>query len=583
MRGGHISGSPFGGYRFPHFRKADDLKLLTKADFILRQRHSSTTNPSTLNSAAILTTNTNNTTNNNISSTSTSGPATEEELSALTRDYDAYIQDCRDKFFTTHKKDGWLLDLYDPTTLGELWERRAALARARAASLHEAHAAGALDALTLDASEFVPTTTEDGTHEGAVWCCLEGVAPDAPHKVRPPCPPYTVIIGAVPPSWTRKEIVETLKKLPGCAELALSQPSRANYGRDCRATFNTKEDAVSARAIIADMKICDTHLQPGDVMKPMQNSEYPQPVKMAHPAFSDERVMARDLEKLLKMCEFFDSEMGIPKNTAVETFSAEAEGGKSWDSLTLQQKVDRLVIYLRLTHNVCYYCAREFFDEDEMHMICGRIHLRSNDTSAVVPGGDNGGEGVKKDDVILMPQARAMMNEIDKFIRARKEVNIPEVTGKHIREEKIAKFCEENSKVINGGIVSCLLCSKKFKGREFVNNHIVAKHQDHVALAIKKEMEDLLKKNYMCDPHRIAPEADSSAAPVPLRPYKDLDSIDDTEAVNIYKSMFAEEEEEEEEEEGRNENEVDMDDRKKPAEDDEMNGGGNDDNDDEMK
>lgn len=568
MRGGHISGPSIGAYQLSRFRKADDLKLFTKADFIQQQRQSNNANTSGSSS------------NSSTNSAVTNGPPTEEELSALSRDYDAYIQDCRDRFFASHKKDGWLLDLYDPTTLAELWEHRATVARERAAALHEAHASGALDGLTLNASEFVLTTTEKGTGEGAEWCCLKGVTPEAPHKVRPPCPQYTVIIGSVPSTWTRKELVGALKKLPGCAELGLSQPNRVNYSRSCRVTFNSEENAVSAHRAIVEMELCGASPQRGDVMDPMCDSEYPQGVRTAHPAFSTEKVMARDLENLLRMCEFFDSEMGIPKNTAVETFSAEAEG-KSWDDLTLQQKVDRLVIYLRLTHNVCYYCAREFFDEDEMNMICGRIHLRAGSGNA---DGENGGS-LKGDDVAQSPQARVMMNEIDKFIRARKEVNIPEVTGKHIRDEKIPKFCEENSKVIGKNIVSCLLCSKKFRGKEYINNHIVGKHQDHVALAIKQEMEELLKKNYMCDPHRIAPEPDSSAAPVPLRPYKDLDSIDDTEAVNIYKSMFAEEEEEDDGDEGRNENEVDMADGKKAVDDDddEMNGGGNNNDDEEMK
>lgn len=548
MRGGRRAfGAPFRGYGFPHLRKADDIKLQTKDDFI--QRHLQ----------------------------SVGSDASEQDISTFSREYEAYVQDCRDKFFETHMRDGWLLDLYDPATLADLWERRAATARERAAALHAAHVSGALDGLTLDASEFEPVTSEDATAgDGAGWCCLSGVSPAVPHKVCPPCPPYSVIINAVPYSWTRRKMVEELKQLPGCAEMAISQPNRANYGRECVLTFNTKEGASNARMEIARMTICKKSVPAGVVREMVPDTNYPPPVMTAPAGFSDEEVMERDVEKLLRMCEFFDAEMEIPPNTAKETFStADAEsGGRTWDSLTVAQKVDRLVVYLRLTHNVCYYCAREFFDESEMHMMCGHIHLRA-------PSGTAGSDA--KVAATQAGNAREIMEEIDKFIQARKKVDIPKVTGRLIRKEKSEKFCEENTKPVDDSVVSCLLCSKKFRGRNYVNNHIMLKHTDKLEKALEKDMNELLKNNYISDLHRIMPEADSSAAPVPLRPYKDLDSVDDTEAVNIYKSMFVDEEEEEEAmvTEGK---ETDMNDGNKEMNNEKGNNNNNgDDNDEDMK
>lgn len=567
MRGNHrFFGNSFGGYGYIHFHKVEDLKLLTKEDFI--QRNSK-----------------------NLSGSSNSA-ASEQEINALSRDYDAYLQDCRDKFFITHARDGWLLDLYDPIILADLWDRRASIAKERSNALHDAHISGALDELTLNASEYEKNTVELNDENGVnEWCCLKGVTPSVPHKVQPPCPPYNIFISVVPPSWTRKEIVEKLKSLPGCEEIALSQPNRANYVRECRLTFRTKDDATNAHAALMKIEICGASLPAGAVAVLPPEPMYPPPVRVAPAAFSNERVMSQDVENLLKLCAFFDSEMSIPEDNARNTFSS-TDSGKEWDSLTLEQKVDRLVIYLRLTHNVCYYCAREFFDEDEMHMMCGRIHLRGSIPNNNENNENNNNENSNinlNEDVTQSPEARMLMNEIEKFVKPRKKVDIPEVIGKHIKDEAINKFCDENTRTVKDTVVACLLCSKKFKGKEYINNHIISKHATELDGVVRKALEGLLKKNYMCDPHRIAPEADSSAVPVPLRPYKDLDSIDDTEAVNIYKSMFVEEEEEEEE--VKNEKEVDMGGEKEEnnANDENKEGGNNNNNgvdadgDDDMK
>ena len=232
--------------------------------------------------------------------------------------------------------------------------------------------------------------------------------------------------------------------------------------------------------------------------------------------------------------------MGIESGTAQATFSAPPE--RPWDALPLEKRVDYLALYLRVAHNVCYYCAREFFDEDEMHMVCGRIHLRATEqaeyhTAAAAAAGTVAGSAS------TAPEFRALAKETDEFAEPRKMVDIPAVTGKSLRNAATTAFCLNNSQNVPGAtVIACKLCSKKFMNQEYTNNHIIGKHSEELAKALAKDTEGLLKKNYMSDPHRIAPEADSSAVPVPLRPYKDLDSMDDTEAVNVYKSMFTKDE-----------------------------------------
>ena len=161
--------------------------------------------------------------------------------------------------------------------------------------------------------------------------------------------------------------------------MALSQPSRINYGRECCLRFDTADNAAAARTKVVSAEIRGASA-PADtvVVFPPEQGAYPPPVRVAPAGFSEQWRLGRDADNLTRLCNFFDTEMGIESGTAQATFSAPPE--RPWDALPLEKRVDYLALYLRVAHNVCYYCAREFFDEDEMQFV---EHRRNENLSRV--------------------------------------------------------------------------------------------------------------------------------------------------------------------------------------------------------
>lgn len=72
------------------------------------------------------------------------------------------------------------------------------------------------------------------------------------------------------------------------------------------------------------------------------------------------------------------------------------------------------------------------------------------------------------------------------------------------KKKKKREFCEENiSEIKKGKKYRCALCRKAFKGRNFVEKHILNKHSPIVELFLKKEIEKETILNYSKDQNKL--------------------------------------------------------------------------------
>ncbi|KNC77783.1 hypothetical protein SARC_09769 [Sphaeroforma arctica JP610] len=216
------------------------------------------------------------------------------------------------------------------------------------------------------------------------------------------------------------------------------------------------------------------------------------------------------------------------------------EGGFS-----VREALDRQLLYLRLVHNYCYYSGVLAKDSDALVRSVGHLHVRptteEEDSNSRLKRSDrarerresrseNKGPGQQRRDNLLTREteegAEAWAKRVDKRVAAVLKPKLDEdEVKKLIRSERNAKtgntaaadddenvdeaeecekaverFIDESWTQIETEKFKCVLCSKMFKGREFVVKHLNKKHGDELQ-GVRNRL--LLFKQYVRDADRV--------------------------------------------------------------------------------
>jgi len=152
---------------------------------------------------------------------------------------------------------------------------------------------------------------------------------------------------------------------------------------------------------------------------------------------------------------------------------------------------------MRRVHLFCYYCGKDFPDQEEMEVEKNgsKLYLRaakSNDNA-------NQTEDTLKDNLFA--------KELDQKIQQRlKNPKLSEVfTGKKMIEEYTEIFYAENTNKINEEKYKCKLCPKAFKAEKFVQKHLATRHPENLQRSLEKAIDKQFLENYLNDPDKPLP------------------------------------------------------------------------------
>jgi hypothetical protein len=181
---------------------------------------------------------------------------------------------------------------------------------------------------------------------------------------------------------------------------------------------------------------------------------------------------------------------------------------------------------MRKVHTVCYYCAEEFWDEEDLYRRCALKHLRktpaaveSQPPTLVIQEIDSKDENSGKQEVSTekkeeekpkeKPQqqidegvCQVFDSKLAKFMKQLEDAE--DFTGSKIVEQKTEDFLTKNVVRHNETVFECAVCTKKFMADHFVKKHITAKHPEKVETVQSKALEGQFLRNFFNDVKRSA-------------------------------------------------------------------------------
>lgn len=341
---------------------------------------------------------------------------------------------------------------------------------------------------------------------------------------------FSVFMRSLPPSVTRCDIVNLCKKYEGFMRVAFSQPleDHNRFIRRCWVTFRRDVNIKDICWNLNNIRLREIELNP------VVNRDLARRVRPISGIAQHKMCAKNDLKNVVRLIQHLDKKMMLWQETngngnevecgknpwlsniselLVDESSAEEDMllGPEADMPSapkddvapsnevdiqrddkLVEKLDVLLLYLRLVHSVDYYNASQYPNEDEMPNRCGIIHARG----PIPPN------KLSKDDIT---EFQKRFSEKLTAILDFKDDLTPEDAkklGLKDEEAEVEKFVTSNTQELGKDKWLCPLSGKKFKGPDYVRKHIFNKHGDKIE-AVRKEVSYF--NNYLFDPCRPGP------------------------------------------------------------------------------
>lgn len=319
----------------------------------------------------------------------------------------------------------------------------------------------------MDVQEETPA--ESSKEEGMVQESQDGEEIDSP----------TLFIKTIPPQCTRNELMNTLTGIESgnVVKLQLSEPNPSkNFHRIGWVTYSSIEAAKEALQKLSGSKLDSFELnliihkeKPGE-----------RKAKITPALASQTERIQHDLIQARKLVALLDKEKDIENDIFTD------ENLKDYSE---EQTLDLMIYYLRKVHFYCYYSAEEFSSWDNLVLKCGEIYLRG--TPKYTPHFD--------------PDTWAQNLDAKVTWRLENSMSLDDLTGKTLSTRMERDICEKHTKRRDEKVWECLICKKKFCGQNFVEKHIITRHEE-LWTGFQEEVTNLqFFLNYVNDPKRLTP------------------------------------------------------------------------------
>eukprot|EP01083_Nonionella_stella_P033077 90551_1 len=284
----------------------------------------------------------------------------------------------------------------------------------------------------------------------------------------------SLFIQAVPLEVRRAQLEEVLGSVPGFLKVLISDPVPKNRGqRYAWASYSGQDECEKALREINGRKLVFNEDGGHFFLHTMPKRRATRKIKYAGAyTLNPERVKS-DLERARRIITKLDLEKGI-KDAFEGGFIDALEPGL--------RRLNFMLMYLREVHIFCYYCGKDYFEEEQLQSKCGKKHARASRSES--------------DSTDIPPWASSLDTTID--LRISSPPADP-CTWTHRTTQKLK---ESNTKFIEKGRYRCGLCAKLFRGSEFIHKHISNKHAKMTEDHLKKVRQTDYLKAFEADPDR---------------------------------------------------------------------------------
>ncbi|KAI7830482.1 hypothetical protein BC939DRAFT_283434 [Gamsiella multidivaricata] len=449
---------------------------------------------------------------------------TDEELQVR---YGTYKEEFTTKqyasFFDAHKTEAWFQEKYHPDYSKSRTEEARTLRKARYGKFIEDLAAGKYDNATCDEAEAkkasasaAETKSDKSDADGA---SSDQADKDGDVKVADESDSESwLYLRNVLPNVTRSSILERCQKIEGFLMLSLSEPHplkelqrigwiKLKSGTDTQEAMNSLSEPVTE-----DFQVVTTPHRPTRA-------------RYTHEIANTEARIHADYELAVELAKLCDTI--LIGSTEVESDAVVIDGvsllqarlkdvildskdvAMDWEDeqedvaqaatrrANERRSLDLFIEYLRQVHLFCYYCGGDSDNAEEFSRKCSK-HYRNPDTKS--PINSKGAIWVKN-----------LEQKINLKLKPPTDDEIVKLGGKSL-EKSVLKFLQGKTQQDEPTKWRCKVCTKPFRGEEFVHKHIRTKHPDEI-----KTIEDniLLFNSYILDPNHINPSAQQQQQPQP--------------------------------------------------------------------
>ncbi|KAF9433422.1 hypothetical protein BGZ76_009480 [Entomortierella beljakovae] len=435
---------------------------------------------------------------------------TDEELQAR---YGTYKEEFTAKqyaaFFEAHKQEAWFQEKYHPDLSKTRLEEAQTLRKARHAKFIEDLAAGKYDNTTCDPKKANATAEAKTEKLETEAESAESIDKDGDIAITgEESTDSWLYLRNVLPNVSRSSIIERCEKVDGFLMLSLSEPHplkdlqrigwiKFKPGVDLQEALNTVNDPATE-----DFQVVTAAHRP-------TRARYTHEI-----ANTDARIHA-DYELSVEIAKTCDGNLtdavdaesesivydGVSllqqrlKDVILETSDAMEEEGEEEDAQTAIKRsneirsLDLFIEYLRQVHLFCYYCGGDSDNAEEFTRKCSK-HYRNPESK--VPTNSKGAIWVKN-----------LEQKLNLKLKPPTDEEILKLGGRSL-EKGIVKFLQSKTQQDEPTKWRCKVCTKPFRGEEFVHKHIRTKHPEEI-----KSIENniILFNNYILDPNHINPSA----------------------------------------------------------------------------
>ncbi|KAI9319051.1 hypothetical protein BX666DRAFT_2025391 [Dichotomocladium elegans] len=438
----------------------------------------------------------------------------EDELQKRYQHYKEKVQARQlNNFFNSNKDKQWFLEKYHPTAsrerLADMKKRRQQNLKQFMSDLNE----GKYDDVDYDAPAAKVESTSATDKEPMEELSMSTSAPVADKPTGTSSSGTSavdqeyenqLVIKTVPPTIARQRIIEMCSEVEGFEYLVLSEPSPSKkFHRIGWIHFKEGTDMQKALDALDNRKVDDFvfHL----AMNP-KNSQQKRTSKVTFEAASTLRRLQKDLDQAKDLSNVLESELaseikGLQAvcDRAKQVISKGKPNDKDVEHWEVKKELDMVFAYLRNVHMYCYYCSIECDSLEEINRRCTEPHFRKISGSSE----EADQKQVAKNEKAATQWLKNLDQKIAMRIRSPDDHDLEKWGGK-ILDKEIDTFIKEHVLKEHEAKFKCRVgdCAKAFKGFEYVEKHIIAKHPEEIN-AIKEETK--YYNNYVCDPNHLVP------------------------------------------------------------------------------
>ncbi|KAH3757940.1 hypothetical protein Pelo_10234 [Pelomyxa schiedti] len=264
-------------------------------------------------------------------------------------------------------------------------------------------------------------------------------------------------------------------RVGGVTGVLMNEPDKyRKFMRSAIVSFDSEASANAAQTILDGKMLCGVNIHANLVVTNTSSMR----VKQAPQSAGEERI-SRDLDLCTQLHNVLNEQVGLSDSPLLSH--------PRWESWTEEEKLDKLILYLRNVHNYCYYCAEEFSDMVQMLRKCGPLHLRASPRSTDTEISS-----------MELNWAKALDMRNEKYI----QLNHKFFTGKSLIDQYVENLMEDVIKNLDATRGQCKICEKVFKTVQYARNHVTLRHAETVASTTNKALDDQYFLNYMSDPQR---------------------------------------------------------------------------------